>query len=173
MMSNPNLMRMASESMKTMRLAAEQLKHTQPEEMAEIGEKMTNALPEEIAAMPMRTHAVAQISYELSAAQMLKNQGNELHKQGGFDDASEKYLLDAISDLSKAHEVYPGDETVADVLRDAEERLAREGSHQAPQGVAIEEITEEAASTASANRQTSFTKYSSKQPPESTGLSKE
>ncbi|KAK8295784.1 hypothetical protein V6Z12_D05G083500 [Gossypium hirsutum] len=165
MMSNPNLMRMASESMKTMRLAAEQLKHTRPEEMAEI----------EIA--PMRTHAVAQISYELSAAQMLKNQGNELHKQGRFDDASEKYLLnvkalyrrgqaykelgqleDAISDLSKAHEVYPGDETVADVLRDAEERLAREGSHQAPQGVAIEEITEEAASTSSANRQTSFTK---------------
>ncbi|KAG4145146.1 hypothetical protein ERO13_D05G080150v2, partial [Gossypium hirsutum] len=145
------------------------------------------ALPEEIA--PMRTHAVAQISYELSAAQMLKNQGNELHKQGRFDDASEKYLLnvkalyrrgqaykelgqleDAISDLSKAHEVYPGDETVADVLRDAEERLAREGSHQAPQGVAIEEITEEAASTSSANRQTSFTKYSSKQPRETNSV---
>ncbi|TYG67541.1 hypothetical protein ES288_D05G084000v1, partial [Gossypium darwinii] len=151
MMSNPNLMRMASESMKTMRLAAEH--------------------------------------YELSAAQMLKNQGNELHKQGRFDDASEKYLLnvkalyrrgqaykelgqleDAISDLSKAHEVYPGDETVADVLRDAEERLAREGSHQAPQGVAIEEITEEAASTSSANRQTSFTKYSSKQPRETNSV---
>ncbi|TYJ33141.1 hypothetical protein E1A91_A05G082200v1 [Gossypium mustelinum] len=131
MMSNPNLMRMASESMKTMRHAAEQLKHTRPEEMAEIGEKMTNALPEEIAAM--RTNADAQISYELSAAQMLKNQGNELQKQGRFDDASEKYLLDAILDLSKAHEVYPGDETIADVLRDAEERLAREGSHQAPQ----------------------------------------
>ncbi|KAG4198305.1 hypothetical protein ERO13_A05G077350v2 [Gossypium hirsutum] len=154
MMSNPNLMRMASESMKTMRHAAEQLKHTRPEEMAEIGEKMTNALPEEIAAM--RTNADAQISYELSAAQMLKNQGNELQKQGRFDDASEIFASeltnfyfrfcqmmertsklfteeDAILDLSKAHEVYPGDETIADVLRDAEERLAREGSHQAPQ----------------------------------------
>nr|KJB55548.1 hypothetical protein B456_009G081800 [Gossypium raimondii] len=79
-------------------------------------------------------------------------------------------LEDAISDLSRAHEVYPGDETVADVLRDAEERLAREGSHQAPQGVAIEEITEEAASTSSANRQTSFTKYSSKQPRETNSV---
>ncbi|KAA3489729.1 outer envelope protein 61 [Gossypium australe] len=125
--------------------------------------------------------------------------GNELHKQGRFDDASEKYLLflsddgknvkalyrrgqaykelgqleDAISDLSEAHEVYPGDETIADVLRDGEERLAREGSHQAPQGVAIEAITEEAASTSSATRQTSFTAYSLKQPRERTGLSKE
>ncbi|PPD74462.1 hypothetical protein GOBAR_DD28610 [Gossypium barbadense] len=132
MMSNPNLMRMASESMKTMRLAAEQLKHTRPEEMAEIDDGKN------VKALYRRGQAYKELGQ----------------------------LEDAISDLSKAHEVYPGDETVADVLRDAEERLAREGSHQAPQGVAIEEITEEAASTSSANRQTSFTKYSSKQPRE-------
>lgn len=96
MMSNPDLVRLASESMKNMRpedlrRAAEQLKHTKTEDMVEIGEKVAKAKPEEIAAM--KAHAEAQISYGTSAAQMLKQEGNKLHNCGKYQEAANKYLL--------------------------------------------------------------------------------
>ncbi|KAF7823160.1 outer envelope protein 61-like [Senna tora] len=127
MMSNPELMRMASESMKSMRFedikfAAEQLKNSRPEEMAETGEKMANSTPEEITAM--RTHIDAQIKYELSAAEMLKKQVlaydaknlKALYRRGqAYKEIG--LLKDAATDLSMALDVSPDDDTVAELLR--------------------------------------------------------
>ncbi|XP_042490917.1 outer envelope protein 61-like [Macadamia integrifolia] len=239
MMANPELMKMATESMKNMkpedlRNAAEQLKYARTEDMIDIGSKMATAKPEEIAAM--RAHADSQITYELNAAQMLKKQGNGLHSQGRFRDATEKYLLaknnlkgipdpratalqlacslnlmscylkmrqydecikegsevlaydadnvkalyrrgqaykelgqleDAVSDLKKALAVSPNDETIAGVLRDAEERLAKEGGGQRRAGrLVIEEITEEEVRTVptESHKSSTSTEYSVTQP---------
>ncbi|KQK06536.1 hypothetical protein BRADI_2g26880v3 [Brachypodium distachyon] len=200
-MANPDLIKIASENIKNMRTedferAGQQLNQTSPEEMLDMIAKIASAKPEEFAAM--KAQADAQMSYAVSGAKMLKQQGNELHGRGRYADAAAKYKLAkdnlkniplasaagqtlqsqcavnlmacylktgkfvecvnegsevlsydasnvkayyrrgqaykelgnleaAVSDLSKAQGICPEDKTIAEVLRDAEEKLAMEG----------------------------------------------
>jgi tetratricopeptide (TPR) repeat protein len=214
-MSNPDLLKLASESMKNMRTedfkrAAHQLNQTKPEEILRMTEDIANAKPDQFAAM--KAQADAQMSYAISGAKMLKQQGNELHGCGQYADAAAKYKLAkdnlknvpsaagqtlqlqcalnlmscylkskkfeecvnegseilsyhsgnvkayyrrgqayrelgnleaAVADLRRAHEISPDDETIAEVLRGTEEKLATQGGANRPKGVVIEEIVEE------------------------------
>jgi hypothetical protein len=54
-------------------------------------ENIASAKPEEFAAM--KAQADAQMSYAISGAKMLKQQGNELHSRGKYIDAAAKYKL--------------------------------------------------------------------------------
>uniref|UniRef100_A0ACD5UPI7 Uncharacterized protein n=1 Tax=Avena sativa TaxID=4498 RepID=A0ACD5UPI7_AVESA len=240
MMANPDLIKLASESMKNMRpedfkRAAQQLNQTKPEEMLNMTEKIANTKPEEFAAM--KAQADAQMSYVLSGAKMLKQQGNELHSRGQYTDAAAKYKLAkdnvknipsaagqtlqlqcalnlmscylksakfeecvnegsevltydsnnvkayyrrgqaykelgnleaAVADLSKAHEISPEDETIAEVLRDTEEKLATEGG-----GANLpKEIVEDSPEPSSTQRSSS-TGYTVSEPHERAGNSRQ
>ncbi|KAG2640067.1 outer envelope protein 61-like [Panicum virgatum] len=73
----------------------------------------------------------------------------------------------AVSDLSKAHEISPEDETIAEVLRDTEDKLAREGGGlNMRKGVVIEEVVEDDTSQPSSSQRSS-PGYTVSQPPES------
>ncbi|CAN6203079.1 unnamed protein product [Urochloa humidicola] len=76
----------------------------------------------------------------------------------------------AVADLSKAHEISPEDETIAEVLRDAEEKLAREGGGvNMRKGVVIEEVVEDDTLQPSSSQRAPD--YTVSQPPEGAGSS--
>jgi hypothetical protein len=75
--------------------------------------------------------------------------------------------------LSKAHEISPEDETIAEILRDTEEKLATAGGGaNLPKGVVIEEIVEDSSKPASTQRSSS-TEYTVSQPHERAGNSRQ
>ncbi|CAM0908288.1 unnamed protein product [Alopecurus aequalis] len=79
---SPNALRLSMDQLmsKSMR-SAQQLNHTRPEEMLDMSEIIDDA------------HADAQVLHAISAAKMLKQQGNELYGGGHYVDAAAKYKL--------------------------------------------------------------------------------
>ncbi|KAM1149501.1 hypothetical protein ACFX15_029712 [Malus domestica] len=105
------------------------------------------------------------LAYDADNIKALYRRGQAYKEIGQFEGA--------VSDLSKAHEVSPDDETISDVLRDAKENLRKEGGSSGPRrGLVIEELTEEVETVSSANHKRSSTEYSAAQPKETSNASR-
>ncbi|KAL8094352.1 outer envelope protein 61 [Apium graveolens] len=91
------------------------------------------------------------LSYDSKNVKALYRRGHAYKELGRLEDA--------VSDLIQAHEVTPDDETVADVLRDAEQRLTEKGGVPRRRGLVIEEITEEVQSSLPGDHDISSSEY--------------
>ncbi|KAE8777399.1 70 kDa peptidyl-prolyl isomerase [Hordeum vulgare] len=102
------------------------------------------------------------LSYDSGTAKAYYRRGQAYKELGN--------LQAAVADLSKAHEMSPDDETVAQVLTKAQEKLATQGeaAENVPKGLVIEEVVEEDVSSdlssAQRNSSCSTTEHTVSQP---------